>query len=1054
MPPLIPTPQGATEILSARTLKSKTFDLGNGQRRISTMLAPAHVPSSVQAWERGEVTTWLDPDTTIERVGDFFEVRNAWYRLRVPATGGFSYAVVSRRGAGGEYRVELDEIVGHTGPLNIAPVIEGNVLRFPNVVPDLDLRLVCLPDRVQFLKRLKSSSAPREFVWRVSNDAPNLRRGRLMGWDNAERANSRPKRGLLLTESEEDAGVIGGRTWKRVREKWNGDSLETDPVTRVKHTRKDTVFPVDIDPTIQETIGADLDDVSEDNNATLTQDNGFWLDHYYYGDRLQPFYGRWPGWRFQSVLVPQGATIDSATLTLRVSKVNSVDTDFTNSFIYADNVDDAAAWGASSRPSQITKTTAKVSVSGGTISTTGVKNFNVATIVQAIVNRSGWASGNDMRFAILGGTSERSAYFDDLNADQNAAAILDITYTAGGTGALSGTSAGVGSTSAALTGRGALAGVSNGVAGIAAVLSGLAMLSASSAGSASTTAAIQAILAAAGSAAGASTTTAVLAAVGRLLGESNGAGTVAGGLTGRGALSGSSAGLGAVTGTLEQDNPGLLDKFATDRNNGEGEDLFGAYLGEDPNQTRTIENGSLKIVVGSSSEIYMEFIPRGSSGYNTPDGYLKYYMQSGTWDTGNNRLSFLFKTDKTIARDSSGSDNLQIGTYVRPTSETDPNNAGDHYYHLYDVNFYAGRWMKFWMNRTPQHKVTEPGSLNWGEDPSFADLGIHYFDGMTRWYFDTQQASFANSTNYFDDIYVYRVAGEPDDEISSIAALYTGTRYEVTWAGLKNVARTYEIRYSTSSMKSAGFTSGTDGGTTTNPDSDYTGCIWQSSPMAESSTGMYIAIRVQGGSSFTQIFLPYQMQPGNSGEERETSGALSGSAAGTGTAAAALTGRGALSGASAGVASLAGILRGLGALTGSAAGLATVSGSVITDFINGLAQGLAVATGNLTGVGALSGASASQATTLGFITGHAALSGQVSSVSTAGGLLVGVGNLSGALAGAGNAEAVLRAFASMSGSSAGVGEATGAMWDGITPSYKISVVSFNSKPFGMVYFIR
>ena len=311
----------------------------------------------------------------------------------------------------------------------------------------------------------------------------------------------------------------------------------------------------------------------------------------------------------------------------------------------------------------------------------------------------------------------------------------------------------------------------------------------------------------------------------------------------------------------------LLEDFTSLRLNGEGGQLFINYNTEDAGQTSALDAGSLKVIVPSAVGCYMHFLPRGASAYAYPGGYAQSYLKSGTWNANINRLIFLVKTNITVARRTDGGSTMEFGTYARDHDNADTANQGSHYYHITDPNFYADRWMKFVFNRTPQHQVGMAAGTNWGDDPAFAAHGQHYYDELTRFYFDTQRApAFQSSSWWFDDFLFKLVSGEPDAEISSIACLYTGTQYEASWAGIKGSARTYEIRYKTSSMKTAGFTTGTDGGTATNPGNDYTGCVWQSGAMSENAAGMYIAIRVQSASEFTEVYVPNAMAPGNSGE--------------------------------------------------------------------------------------------------------------------------------------------------------------------------------------------
>jgi hypothetical protein len=308
------------------------------------------------------------------------------------------------------------------------------------------------------------------------------------------------------------------------------------------------------------------------------------------------------------------------------------------------------------------------------------------------------------------------------------------------------------------------------------------------------------------------------------------------------------------------------DDFTTQLLDNVGGPLFSIYASEDPDELVIsyppgdfVVQGATVGAGGHDPGFYVQVFPAGANNWVFPTGYFQHYSRSAVDWTAITRLAFMVKPSVTVTRRSDGGDILQLGTYVRDQDETDAAIQGNHFYHLFDPTFYANKWHLIVMNRTPQHQVGNDPSTNWGDDPMFTAHGGHYFDELTRWYFDTQGTGFEGSTMRFKAFQIAAVSGQPDAEISSICALYTGTQYEVTWAGVKTNARTYEIRYSTSNLNSIGFTNGTDGGTTTNPASGYTGCIWQSGAMAENAAGMYIGIRVQSAGTFTQIYLPYQM---------------------------------------------------------------------------------------------------------------------------------------------------------------------------------------------------
>jgi len=106
-----------------------------------------------------------------------------------------------------------------------------------------------------------------------------------------------------------------------------------------------------------------------------------------------PVYDAWMGARFQSINIPQGATITSATLTLTKLAVAGTPTPK----IYGNDIDDAPTWGVGNQVRLITKTSATTNLDVAS----AVSVNNVTSIVQEIVNRAGWAPNNDIAFGIF-----------------------------------------------------------------------------------------------------------------------------------------------------------------------------------------------------------------------------------------------------------------------------------------------------------------------------------------------------------------------------------------------------------------------------------------------------------------------------------------------------------------------------------------------------------------------------------------------------------------------------------------------------------------------------
>ncbi len=285
------------------------------------------------------------------------------------------------------------------------------------------------------------------------------------------------------------------------------------------------------------------------------------------------------------------------------------------------------------------------------------------------------------------------------------------------------------------------------------------------------------------------------------------------------------------------------------------DDLFSPYLGADSSQTYGVTNGQFWNK-GGPTDFYWHFFPYP---YVWPTGFAQNYVKSGVFSPNTNRLRFKFMCNKDMPKRTDGGGSFDVGTYVKQKGDSQSNFQGNHFYHTFNPNLYANRWAIAELNSHPQHRVGTTGDP--GVDPEWNNpttgAPVHYFDGLTRWYFgNPNNTAMLNSTCYFDDFYFDTESDEPEDKVSTLVYTYSGSRYEVSWQSLPNVTISYNVRYSTASMKANGFLSGTDGGTVKNPGNDYLGTFWTSPAISESSTGMFVAIQPVGNSNFSEVYIP------------------------------------------------------------------------------------------------------------------------------------------------------------------------------------------------------
>lgn len=265
--------------------------------------------------------------------------------------------------------------------------------------------------------------------------------------------------------------------------------------------------------------------------------------------------------------------------------------------------------------------------------------------------------------------------------------------------------------------------------------------------------------------------------------------------------------------------------------------------------------------------------------YDTfPLGWLQGYVKSGTFTSSVNRLSFKFYCDTTVTNGDGNAGGFVMGTYIKGHTVTaDAANQGQHYYHRFATNVYANHWVYAVMNQQPQHIVGGDVGTMPVLDPEWnapTDQGtgggtqppVHYFDGMTRFYFDTSPTSYSAhgqqgggwelNNCYFSDFEFAIVNGEPDHLVSNTSGTYNGTAFQATFDAPNSVNQTYSIAYSRSDLHINGFASGTSGGTVQSTGTDYPSITWTSPALAEGS-GLYVGVQPQGGDgSFTQIFVP------------------------------------------------------------------------------------------------------------------------------------------------------------------------------------------------------
>lgn len=133
------------------------------------------------------------------------------------------------------------------------------------------------------------------------------------------------------------------------------------------------------------------------------------------------------GMRFSNVLIPQGATIISAVL--EVYSIGTVNDDSAVD-IFCNDVDNAVNFSTDPDVTSRVRTTATVSDNTDSVGTGWYAFPDISSVVQEVIDRAGWASGNAF-VVLVDGQSTVNKDFRYRSYDGSAAnaAKLTIVYT-------------------------------------------------------------------------------------------------------------------------------------------------------------------------------------------------------------------------------------------------------------------------------------------------------------------------------------------------------------------------------------------------------------------------------------------------------------------------------------------------------------------------------------------------------------------------------------------------------------------------------------------------
>jgi PKD repeat protein len=184
--------------------------------------------------------------------------------------------------------------------------------------------------------------------------------------------------------------------------------------------------------TVVDTIQSSTDDASLNNTTFSTTATTISIGNTYDSDfDLTTIYGSF--FRFTALSLAQGADIDSAFISLRASANRTGTT--CNATIKGEDTADAATFSNKTDYDARIRTTASVSWSPGSwTANTRYLTPNIGTIIQEIVDRGDWSSGNDLVVFINDNSSSTNAYRTSYTQNHasygdSVNAILTVYYT-------------------------------------------------------------------------------------------------------------------------------------------------------------------------------------------------------------------------------------------------------------------------------------------------------------------------------------------------------------------------------------------------------------------------------------------------------------------------------------------------------------------------------------------------------------------------------------------------------------------------------------------------
>jgi len=162
------------------------------------------------------------------------------------------------------------------------------------------------------------------------------------------------------------------------------------------------------------------DDANQINNSISLNSSSMWLGNANGTSRT--------GWRFGNLNIPQGAIITSARVEVYSAQTQWVSMAFS---MKGENVGNSGTFSGSNLLSSRVLTNASVNHSSNVkwLANTWYQLDNVSSVVQEIVNRPDWVSGNNMTIIVQGtGGNWARKFIKSYDGGSSSAPRLVVTY--------------------------------------------------------------------------------------------------------------------------------------------------------------------------------------------------------------------------------------------------------------------------------------------------------------------------------------------------------------------------------------------------------------------------------------------------------------------------------------------------------------------------------------------------------------------------------------------------------------------------------------------------